>query len=180
MLRKKILLAAVGAVTAGLALPAIAGGPSNTSPVSDTFQVLITIQKTCSVTAGSASNINLGTHNSTDTSATGSNSISVTCSKTTPYYIGLQPSSTTATTGAGTMKSVSNSATNTDTVPYQLSSDSAGANIWGNTATSNSVGNGVAGTGAGSASSYTVYATASSLNVTPDNYADTVTVNVNF
>jgi spore coat protein U-like protein len=66
-------------------------------------------------------------------------------------------------------------------VPYQLTSTAgAGGTIWGNTATSTAVGNGVAGTGTGAAQSLTVYATAASANFTPDSYADTVTVNVNY
>jgi spore coat protein U-like protein len=109
-----------------------------------------------------------------------SNTISVNCSKTTPYYVGLAPSNAN-TAGAGVMASTTAPATNTDKVPYQLTSTAgAGGTIWGNTATSTAVGNGVAGTGTGAAQSLTVYATAASANFTPDSYADTVTVNVNY
>lgn len=147
-----------------------------------TFQVLITIAKACSVTAGPASNINLGTVNSSAINTTGNSTISVNCSKTTPYYIGLAPSTANGgnTSGAGAMSSVANSATNTDKVPYQLNQTSATGPVWGNTATSTTVGNGVAGTGTGIAQTYTVYATAASANFTPDSYADIVTVNVNY
>ena len=147
-----------------------------------TFQVLITIAKACSVTAGPSSNINLGTVNSSTTNTTGNSTISVTCSKTTPYFIGMAPSTKNGgnTSGAGAMSSVANSATNMDKVPYQLNQISATGPVWGNTATSTTVGNGVAGTGTGAAQTYTVYATAPRANFTPDNYADTVTVNVNY
>jgi spore coat protein U-like protein len=144
-----------------------------TSPVTATFQVKMTIQKACTVTAGSGSDIDLGTVDSTAVDTSSSNTISVTCSNTTPYYVGLAPSNAN-TAGAGTMAGTSG-----DNVPYQLYSD-AGTTIWGNTATSTAVGNGVAGTGTGSAQSLTVYATAPSANFTPGDYADTVTVNVNF
>jgi spore coat protein U-like protein len=150
------------------------------NPATATFQVLITITKACTVTAGSASNINLGSVAATAVNTTGSNTISVNCSKTTPYYVGLAPSNAN-TAGAGTMVSTTAPATNTDKVPYQLTSTAgAGGTIWGNTATSTAVGNGVAGTGTGLAQSLTVYATAASANFTPDSYADTVTVNVNY
>ncbi|EAA9303392.1 spore coat protein U domain-containing protein [Salmonella enterica] len=152
---------------------------ANAAVANGTFQVLITIQKACTVTAGSGSNISLGTVNSSATNTTGSNTISVTCSKTTPYFIGLAPSNSN-TLGAGIMSSVANSATNTDKVPYQLNQTSPTGPIWGNTATTTTVGNGVAGTGSGAAQSITVYATAASANFTPDSYADTVTVNVNY
>lgn len=152
---------------------------ANAVVANSTFQVLITIQKSCTVTAGSASNISLGTVSASAINTTGNNTISVNCSKTTPYFIGLAPSNSN-TLGAGVMSSVANSATNTDKVPYQLNQTSASGPIWGNTATNTTVGNGVAGTGTGAAQSLTVYATAASANFTPDSYADTVTVNVNY
>jgi spore coat protein U-like protein len=142
------------------------------------FTVSATVIKQCQVTAGAASNINLGTVPSTATNITGNNSISVSCTSTTPYYIGLSPNSTASTTGAGTMSGTI--AGNTDKVPYQLYSNAALSNVWGNTATSTNVGNGVAGTGTGSAQSIRVYAKAPSANYTPDSYSDTVTVNVNY
>ncbi|MCC3701636.1 spore coat U domain-containing protein [Rouxiella badensis] len=155
---------------------------ANAATATGTFQVLITILKSCSVTAGASSNINLGSVNAGATAAAGNSTISVDCSRTTPYYIGLAPSSTNGgtTTGSGSMSSVANSTTNTDKVPYQLNQTSATGAVWGNTATSTNVGNGVAGTGTGAAQTYTVYATATSTNFAPDSYADTVTVNVNY
>lgn len=147
-----------------------------------TFQVLITILKSCAVSAGAGSNLNLGSVNAGAVNTSGSSTISVTCSKTTPYFIGLAPSTANGgtNTGSGSMSSVVNSSTNTDKVPYQLNQTSATGPVWGNTATSTTVGNGVAGTGTGLPQSYTVYATAPGSNFTPDNYADTVTVNVNY
>ncbi|MBB1200137.1 SCPU domain-containing protein [Enterobacteriaceae bacterium 89] len=152
---------------------------ANAAVANGTFQVLITILKACTVTAGSGSNINLGSVNSTATNTTGNNTISVTCSKTTPYFIGLSPSNSN-TLGAGTMASSTNPVTNTDKVPYQLNQTSATGPVWGNTATALVVGNGVGGVGTGAAQTLTVYATAASASFTPDSYADTVTVNVNY
>jgi spore coat protein U-like protein len=166
------------AVVAALLVGATSAQAAN--PATASFQVLITITKACSVTAGTASNINLGSVAATAVNTTNSNTISVNCSKTTPYYVGLAPSNAN-TAGAGLMVSSTAPATNTDKVPYQLTSTAgAGGTIWGNTATSTAVGNGVAGTGTGAAQSLTVYATAASANFTPDSYADTVTVNVNY
>lgn len=155
---------------------------ANADTATGTFQVLITIQKSCSVTAGSSSNINLGSVNASATNTTGNSTISVNCSKITPYFIGLAPSAANGggTTGAGAMSSVANAALNTDKVPYQLNQISATGPVWGNTATTTTVGNGVAGIGTGLAQTYTVYATAASANFTPDSYADTVTVNVKY
>jgi len=162
------------------ALVGVSASANAANPATATFQVLITILKACTVTAGTASNINLGSVAATAVNTTGGSSISVNCSKTTPYYIGLLPSNAN-TAGAGTMVSTTAPATNTDKVPYQLTSTAgSGGTVWGNTATSTAVGNGVAGTGTGSAQSIPVYATAASANFTPDSYADTVTVNVNY
>ncbi|WP_213716597.1 Csu type fimbrial protein [Cedecea lapagei] len=155
---------------------------ANAAVANGTFQVLITITKSCTVTAGAASNINLGSVAASAVNTSQSNTFTVNCSKATPYFIGLAPSAANGgtTTGSGAMSSVLNSATNTDKVPYQLNQTSATGPVWGNTATTTTVGNGVAGLGTGLAISYTVYATAASANYTPDSYADTVTVNVNY
>jgi len=167
---KKILLA-----TALIGTSAFAASASAAVATAN-FQVQITIQKACSVTTNAASNINFGTVASTAVNTPGTSSISVICSKTTPYYIGLAPSNNT-TTGAGVM---SGTGSNTDKVPYQLNSVSNTGPVWGNTATATTVGNGVAGTGTGLAQSISVYATVPNANFTPDTYTDTVTVNVNY
>ena len=161
-----------------LALSALAiPGPAFAATVSDTFQVSITIQKACSVTANASADIDLGTVASTATNTTGSGTVTVTCSKTTPYYIGLAPSNAN-TAGAGTMAGTGG---NTDTVPYQLSSTAGpSGTVWGNTATASAVGNGVSGTGTGSSQTLTIYVTAPSANYTPDTYTDTVTINVHY
>ncbi len=128
-----------------LSLAAITS-PAMASTASGTFQITVTIQKACTVTAGAAFNITLGTVAATATNTLGNNTITVNCSKTTPYFIGLAPSNS-STAGAGTL---SGTAGNTDTVPYQLSSTSGpSGTVWGNTATASSVGNGVSGTGTG-------------------------------
>ena len=151
--------------------------PAAAATVSANFNITLTVQKVCSVTAGAGSLIALGTQPSTATNVLGNSNISVTCSKTTPYYIGLAPSNS-STTGSGTM---AGTGSNTDTIAYKLSSTvGPTGTVWGNTATSTTVGNGVAGTGTGTAQSLTVYATAPSVNFTPDSYTDTITVNVNY
>ena len=169
MKKPSLLLASILAITATSAAMAATSGGS--------FQVLITVAKACSVTAGNASNINFGTVDSSVTGLVASSNISVTCSKTTPYNVGLMPSNTN-TVGAGVMKSPV--LANTDTVAYQLRSVSATGPVWGNTATPTAVGNGVAGTGTGVAQVIPVFATVANANVTPDSYSDTVTVTVNY
>ncbi|CAN7345450.1 spore coat U domain-containing protein [Variovorax paradoxus] len=168
MKKLSLIVAATLAVTTSAVLAA-------TSPATATFQVLITVAKACSVVAGAGSNINFNTVDSSATNLSANNNISVTCSKTTPYNIGLLPSNND-TTGLGQMKP----ATGADRVAYQLRSVSATGPVWGSTATATAVGNGVAGTGTGVAQTIPVYATVADANVTPGAYSDTVTVQVNY
>lgn len=134
------------------------------------FTVNATVNKLCTVTTNG--NIAIGPVNSTAVNSTSNNSLSVTCTNSTPYTVGLVPSNS-STVGRGVM---SGTGSNTDKVPYQLSSTPGPTGtVWGSSAA-----NMVAGTGTGSALSYTVYATVPSANYTPDSYTDTVTVNVTY
>ena len=166
-----------GPALAAVALLVSAVPASAQQVATATFDITMTIQSACSVTAGAGSDITLGAVPSSATNTTGNSDITVNCSNTTPYYIGLEPSNAD-TSGAGEL---GGTGANTDTVPYQLSSTAGpSGTVWGNTATSSSVGNGVAGTGNGSDQTLTVYVTVPSANFTPDSYSDTVTVNVNY
>lgn len=131
---------ALGIILSGMALATLPS--ANAAVATGTFNVTITILKACSVSAGGSNNIGLGSVDSTAVNTSGTTNITVTCSRTTPYYIGLLPSSANGgtTSGSGSMASSANSATNTDKVPYQLYSDAALSKAWGNTATTGSVG----------------------------------------
>lgn len=160
-----------------VALTAVCVPASAQQVATSTFDITMTVEAACTVTAGPGSNIALGSVPASATDTTGNSDVTVNCSNTTPYFIGLEPSNAN-TSGAGIL---SGTGGNTDTIAYQLSSTPGPAGtVWGNTATSVSVGNGVAGTGNGADQSITVYATVPSANVTPDAYSDTVTVNVNY
>ncbi len=171
------------AASAIAAIAALAAAPAYAATATGTFQVLVEIQKACTVSAGAGSNVNVGTVASTATNSAASSTISVTCTKDTPYFIGLAPSAANGgtTTGSGSMAPTGGIPGNTDKVPYQLRSTAGAAGtVWGNTATTSTVGNGVAGTGSGAAKTHTVYATVASANFTADSYSDTVTVTVNY
>lgn len=167
-----------GSTSIGFAFSNVGSSPPAScganQPIRFPFLVSATVIKSCTVTAGS--DIDLGAVGFLDTNLAGSNTIGVSCSRNTPYFVGLSPSNG-STVGAGLM---SGTGGNADKVPYQLRSVSATGQIWGNTATAVSVGNGVAGNGTGANQSIPVFATVPSANVTPDSYADTVTVIVNY
>lgn len=178
---KKLLPLAALALAAAAAFTCAVAAPN---PATATFQVQIKINKACLVAAGAASNIDFGTQDASATALAANSTFNVTCSKNTPYFIGLAPSNAN-TTGLGSMAALNIAPVtgNTDSVPYQLRSAAGAAGaIWGDTATGTTIGNGVSGTGNGAAKTHTVYATipGTSANVTPDSYADTVTIHVNY
>ncbi|WP_252145783.1 Csu type fimbrial protein [Yokenella regensburgei] len=134
------------------------------------FNVTATVVKQCNVSY--ANNVSFGSVTASQSNITSFNTLGVACTSNTPYTIGLVPSNSN-TAGSGAMKGTGS---NTDTVPYQLSSTAGpSGTVWGNTAQ-----NTVAGTGTGSTVAYTVYGTVPSANYTPDSYSDTVTINVTY
>lgn len=142
------------------------------NPATATFQVKIKIQSSCAVVAGAASDIDFGTHDAGATNLQGTNNISVTCSKSTPYTIAMLPSNGN-TTGAGVMNSLVISPA--DTVDYQLrQATGMAAAVWGGQVGTNTV----AGTGTGAAISTPIFATVASATSSPADYVDTVTINV--
>jgi len=174
---KKLVLVSI---LAGLA-PFAASAATATA----NFTVSLTIQSTCSVTTA-PTNVSLARVKSTSSAdATGSSSFSVTCSKGTPFNVGLQTSTDTAGAGNGTGTLVG-TGTNNETIPYALFQDAGFATAWGNTATATTVGNGVAGaanTDGTTARAFTVYVKALGTNINnkkPDTYKDRVTVNVQY
>ncbi len=197
-------LAALMALTAAF-------GSAQAFTSTGTFNVTVKVTPTCRAVAtntGQAAvistdspplagaDIDFGTQDADDANAainvgnTGgvSNTITVRCSKKTPYTVGLTPGNS-STTGSGLMNGGILAAGNTDKVPYQLYQPTITAGVPGAPATATQWGN-VTGAGANvvalqgnglavaSAVKIPVYATlpANSLDVTPDRYQDQVTV----
>jgi spore coat protein U-like protein len=169
MLLKKALLAA--ALIAFGGFTASAAGSTATAH----FDVTLIITSTCSVTTGTPVDIAFGSHPSTDTALAASNSISVNCSKGTPYDIGLLPTNTGGTAN-GTGNLLTSDSGSADSIPYKLFQDSGSTKAWGNTVGINTLHD----TGTGGSVSKTVYATIASANYTPDSYKDTVDVTVTY
>lgn len=154
-----------------VAFAALAATGAQAATDDDTFTVSIEIQAVCTVDADSA-DIDLGTVDSNEENMSGDGSITVKCSNTTPYTVGLAPGNNDDN-GAGAMNPAGASP---DTVPYQLRSTAgASGTVWGNVAA-----NDVAGTGTGADQTIAVFVTAPSANYAPDSYSDTVTVTVNY
>jgi len=109
------------------------------------------------------------------TTVTGNTTISVVCTNTTPYNLGLNAG--TGTGSNGTTRYMSGQAAgNTGTVQFNLYQTS-GSGVWGNTQGTNTRG----GTGSGAAQTITVYGEVPAQNTpAPDTYRSTITATVYF
>ncbi|MBS0583177.1 MAG: spore coat protein U domain-containing protein [Proteobacteria bacterium] len=166
------LAAILATAAASIAAPALA------ATATGQFNVKLTVTSTCSVV--STTDLDFGSQASTATNVTANNgSVTVACSKNTPYTIGLLPSAANGgtTNGTGFMKS----ATTSETVAYSLFQDAA-STVWGNTTgTGGNVKSGNRGSAATANQTYTVYGKIASMDVTPaTDYKDVVAVTVTY
>jgi len=159
-LKFKLSAAVLGVLALGL------GSTSVFAAATTTFQVSADVQATCLI---SATGMAFGTYTGAIANAT--SALSVTCTNTSGYSIGLS---------AGTTSGASDTARKmagpgTDVLGYGLFSDSAHSKNWGQT-----VGT-VSGTGNGSAQSITVYGQVpASQYVAPGAYTDTITATITY
>lgn len=140
------------------------------------FQVTATVFPQCQITA--TNKLDFGTRIGTNIAVApggASAGLSVQCTNTTPYQIGLTPSNGNSG-GYGTMVASGAVAGNTDSVKYNLYRDAAGSQPWGNVMGSNTS----TGSGTGAVNNTTVYGGLIHQAVTPDTYKDTVTVTVTY
>jgi spore coat protein U-like protein len=157
----------VPAVVLGFMALGLASTSAVAATASTTFAVTANVVATCAV---SATGMGFGTY--AGAALTSSSTLTVTCTNTTPYNVGLNPG---ATTGA-TVTTRQMKGTGTNLLNYSLFSNSGMTINWGNT-----TGSWVAGTGNGNAQSLTVYGQVPANQLLAiDNYADTITATVNY
>jgi len=147
----------------------LASTPANAvTTVTTTFGVSATVQATCLV---SATALAFGTY--TGVVANSTSTVSVTCTNTTPYNVGLSAGlATGATVTARKMTGPASALLN-----YSMFSDSSRTVNWGQTVGTDTV----AGSGNGSAQAITVYGqTAAGQYVAPGAYSDTITATVTY
>ena len=129
-----------------------------------TFNVTMTIQNSCSIT--NKTDLDFGTAPGLTTLVDQTSTIEVTCTKTTPYSVGLNAGNN-ASGGQRRMQGG-------DYINYDLYSNAGRSTAWGNAA-----GSWVSGTGTGSAQTLTVYGRVpAQSSPTPGSYSDIVTVTV--
>jgi|SRR5215471_660208 spore coat protein U-like protein len=169
LLNRKPRVLVTGALAAACLLQSVELPLAATT--TSTFTVSITLVATCTINSASALNfggsVGILTSNIDQTST-----LSVTCSNTTPYNIGLDAGTATGAT-VTTRKMTSSS----NTVNYSLYSDSGRTTNWGNTVGTDTV----SATGNGASQSYTVYGRVPSQTTpAPGAYTDTITVTVTY
>lgn len=137
------------------------------STATTSFTVTVTVALACTITA---SNLNFGTFQGTVLNST--STISVTCTKTTPYNVGLNAGTTTGATV--TTRKMQNG---THRLGYSLYQNSTHTTNWGNTVGTDTV----AGTGNGAIQNLTVYGQVPAATVpAAGNYTDTITATVTY
>jgi spore coat protein U-like protein len=163
----------LSALLATGALLAAAGGASAANPATTTFTVTATVLKNCTVAAAPLA---FGNYTPTGGALAVNTTVSVSCTKSTPFNTELSAGTTTGSTiaqrllgdGAG------------DTLQYNLYTTAGFTIPWGITVGTNTV----AGTGAGMGTPVvqTVYGqlvdSAANQAEPPGNYSDTITVSV--
>lgn len=136
--------------------------------VTSHFNVKATVQAACNIATNS---LNFGTYSGSLINST--SIISVTCTNTTTYNVGLNAG--TATSATVTNRSMTGPAG--ALLHYSLFSNSGRTTNWGNTVGTNTV----AGSGTGLAQSLTIYGQMpAGQSAPPGSYADTITATVTY
>ena len=160
-----------GALKWGVAvLAGLAAGSAAAATVTTTFQAKIIITAQCLV---SATILDFGTSGVIAANIDQTSTISVTCTNTTPYNVGLDKGANGASVTTRQMKG---GPTN-ELINYSLWTNAGRTANWGNTAGTDTL----AGTGNGAAQAMTVFGrVAPQTTPTPGTYTDTVTVTVTY
>ena len=141
-------------------------GEGNTSTA---FTGSATVLASCSVTTTS---LNFGSRSSLGSSVDATGSLSVTCSNTLPYEVGLSNGN-----GPGAIATARKMTSGANTVTYSLYSDSLRTSVWGDVIGTNTV----SGTGTGGAQSLTVYGRVPPQTTPPAaTYSDNIVVTVTY
>lgn len=135
--------------TAGIAvlIVAVVGGPSLAATATGNMNVRITIQAECKVVT--ATDLDFGTRGVIDANVDQTSTISVQCTNSTPYTVGLSAGGGAAATVAVRKMTGPASAT----IDYTIYRDAARTQVWGVTAGTDVV----SGTGNGNAQPITAY-----------------------
>ncbi len=169
----------IKAVIAASAIP-ISGLASAASPNTTAFNVTATVAANCII--NSASDLAFGTYTPGAGDVPGTSAITVRCTNGTTYGIGLSTGNSNSTT----TRTMTNAASTSSKVNYDLYTDSGHQTQWLNPTNPGAVAGNVGGTGTGMANTFThtVYGLlkddATSGAAVPGSYTDRITVTVNY
>ena len=149
-----------------LALPFSAQAATATG----TLNLSITITASCSVVSATA--INFGSVATIPANIDQTSTLTVNCSSTTPYTVGLGVGG-----GTGATTAVRKMVNGVNVVNYTLYRDAARTQLWGTTIGTDTV----AGTGSGANQALTIYARTPTQAVPPPGaYTDAVTITITY
>lgn len=155
----------LGAAAAVVGLSVVAQAATKTT----TFTVSLTITADCTV---SAANLTFPSSGVLSANVDQTSNVSVTCTNTTPYNVGLDK----GVNGANVTSRLLN-AGGAENVSYALYRDAGRSQNWGETIGTDTVSD----TGNGSAKTHTVYGRVpTQTSPSPGTYTDTITVTVTF
>ncbi|WP_206956029.1 Csu type fimbrial protein [Trinickia acidisoli] len=174
-MKQYLSLSAIAATLACVALlPQAHAGTYTNGTATAQFTVSLTLQGNCTI---SANPLNFGTNGVLSSAVNQQTTVSVTCTNTTPYNVGLDGGTVSGSTVTSRLLAGTASGNTSTTVGFQLYQDSGHSTVWGNTQGSNTVG----GTGTGSAQSITIYGQVPAQTTPqPDTYQTTITATVYF
>lgn len=165
------LAAYTAAISAGVILASGAHAQTYNESRTATFTVNLVIEADCTIAADP---LDFGTTGVLDSNLDAQSDLTVRCTNTTPYTIGLDAGDVANSTVADRLLQGTATAS---TVAYQLYQDASRTTVWGNTPDTDTVG----GVGTGSDQTVTVYGRVPTQDSPePDTYAATVTATVFF
>jgi spore coat protein U-like protein len=162
-------------IAATLAAGVMTAGAAQAGTATTTFAVTATVQSTCAATATALA---FPTYTPGGGAVTQSSTVSVKCTKNSPYTVALNGGATTGGTVAQRLM-----ASGTNTLQYNLYTTNTYATVWGD-GTGSSVTQAGTGAGVATANTLTVYGqlpdSATNQAAVPASYTDTVTVTVSY
>jgi spore coat protein U-like protein len=149
-MKQSLLLTASCALAFGLTVPTAHAATYTNGTAISLFNVTLTVQPNCFVAVQALS---FGTVGLLTNPVLQQTTASVTCTNSTPYNFGIDAGNTTGSTVPNRLMAGTSSGNTSTVVSFQIFQDAGLKTVWGNTQGTNTV----AGTGTGSAQTYTLF-----------------------
>jgi spore coat protein U-like protein len=174
MKRKLLSSGLIVALMFGLPLQLARAATYSNGTAIATFTVTLTLNANCSIAANP---LNFGSNGVLATAINQQTTVSVTCTNTTPYNVGLDAGTVTGSSVTNRLMAGTATGNTATTVGFELYQDAGHTVLWGNTQGTNTV----SGTGSGSAQSIVVYGQVpAQATPKPDTYQTSITATVYF